>query len=96
MTHADVILLLTELASEVYEALGSGHRETVYHKAMVVGLCAGQIPYRPLQSVSLRFHGEEVGVEQVDLVGEKTEPTVVEVKVIEKQIGRPEQQQLRN
>jgi len=97
MTHADLIVLLTKLASEVYEALGSGHDETVYHKAIVVGLWPGQIPYRPLQSVSVRFRGEEVGVEQVDLlVGEKTEPTVVGLKLIEKQIGRPEQQQLRN
>lgn len=97
MTHDDLIALLTRLASEVYDALGSGHDESVYHKAMVVGLRAAQIPYQPLQSVSVRYLGEEVGVEEVDLlVGEDTELTVVELKVIEGPIGRPERQQVRN
>ena len=97
MTHADLMTLLTRLASEVYDALGSGHEESVYHKAMVVGLRSAQIPYQPLQSVSVKYLGEEVGVEEVDLlVGKDTERTVVELKVLEANIGRPEQQQVRN
>lgn len=97
MTHDDLMALLARLASEVYDALGSGHDESVYRKAMIVGLRAAQIPYQTLQSVSVRYLGEEVGVEEVDLlVGEDTERTVVELKVIEGQIGRPERQQVRN
>ncbi len=96
-THADLMELLTRLAGEVYDALGSGHSESVYHRAMVVGLRAAQIPYRPLQSVSVRFRGEEVGVEEVDLlVGEGMECAVVELKVMSELIGRPERQQVCN
>ena len=66
------------LAQKVYQTLGSGFSERVYHNAMEVLLRAEGIPYETERIVPIVFEGHTIGNLRADLIVEKS--VIVELK----------------
>lgn len=71
-----------EAAEDVYEELGFGHSERVYHNALEVELSHAGVPFSSEGSVPVYYRGKSVGYRKPDLfVGDDSESiTVVELK----------------
>lgn len=69
---------IKELAHIVYQNLGSGFSERVYHNAMEVLLRKEGIPYETERIVPIEFYGHTIGNMRADLIVDKT--LVVELK----------------
>lgn len=66
------------MAQKVYQTLGSGFSERVYHNAMEVLLRAESISYETERIVPIVFSGHTIGNMRADLVIEKN--VIVELK----------------
>ena len=66
------------LAQKVYQTLGSGFSERVYHNAMEVLLRTEGIPYETERIVPIVFEGHTIGNMRADLIVEKN--IIVELK----------------
>lgn len=66
------------LAQKVYQTLGSGFSERVYHNAMEVLLRMEGISYETERIVPIVFEGHTIGNMRADLIVEKT--VIVELK----------------
>lgn len=64
----DTVQLVVACARLVYEALGSGHSETVYHRAMEVELRARVIRFESKVIVPITYRGFNVGYGEADLI----------------------------
>lgn len=60
--------LIRTLAEEVYQALGPGHLESVYHRAMEVQLRLANLPYESERVMDLKFKDHFVGVVRADII----------------------------
>ena len=90
------LILLCELAQDIYRQLGSGHDENIYQKAMEVGLRSKGIEYDAQRKIELTYLDHFVGIGIPDLIVRfKTKNVVVELKVGQA-MGYGEEQQLRN
>lgn len=56
------------LANRVMKALGTGHPERVYHRALITGLNSKRILHRSEVLTPVHFMGDVVGVGRCDLV----------------------------
>ena len=75
------------IAKRVYEKLGSGYSEEVYHRSMQVGLRLAGLRYDSKKVVELQYEGHYVGEAFPDLVIVfESEKIVVELKAI---MGNP-------
>lgn len=63
-----VVDQIKKLADEIYKTLGSGFDETVYQKAMEVGLRLAKIRYESQKVVELKFKDHYVGEGYPDLI----------------------------
>jgi GxxExxY protein len=91
--------VIKEIANDVYEELGSGHTEAVYHRAMEIGLRLhkDKIKYESGKVLELTYRGYYVGEGFADLlVGAGDDTIAVELKAVAQNMGRHEEQQLRN
>jgi len=88
---------ISKIASDVYRKLGSGHSESVYDKAMQVGLRLAGIKYESQKVVELKYKNHYVGEGFPDLIVIFPRvKIVVELKAIGGKIGFSEERQLRN
>ena len=73
---------LREMALKIYENLGPGYSECVYHRAFEVLLRKNGVPYETERIVPIVFEGHTIGNLRVDLIvnGE----CIVELKAIAK------------
>jgi GxxExxY protein len=71
-----------QAAESVYEELGPGHSESVYHNALETELSHRGVPFSSEGSVPIYYRGKAVGYRRPDLfVGEDSfDITVVELK----------------
>lgn len=69
---------IKNLAQKVYQTLGSGFSERVYHNAMEVLLRTEGIPYETERIVPIVFEGHTIGNMRADLIVEKN--IIVELK----------------
>lgn len=60
--------LIRSLAEEVYQELGAGHLESVYHRAMEVQLRLANLPYESERVMDLKFKDHFVGVIRADII----------------------------
>lgn len=81
------------IASHVFKALGNGHTETIYHRAMEVGLRKRSIKYESERVIPIRYEDHVIGSARVDLILADT--TVVELKSVTA-LRQKEATQLRN
>jgi len=77
-TGVEIIAFLEDLANEVLGALGAGHTESVYHRAMEVGLQDRGVSYESERDITIMFRGRYVGTVRADLIINKQ--VVVELK----------------
>ena len=79
-------------AFAIYNALGSGHKESVYQNAFAEHLKKAGIPYIKEQSIGVSYEGKRVGSYQPDFV--INEKIIVELKALPF-IGNVEKNQVR-
>ncbi len=88
---------IADIAAHVYENLGSGCSEEVYHRSMQVGLRLAGVRYDSKRVVELQYEGHYVGEAFPDLVVTlESDKIVVELKAVMGVLGHAEEQQLRN
>jgi GxxExxY protein len=94
MKNVDVI---EKIARDVYRVLGSGHSESVYDKAMQVGLRLAKIRYDSQKVVELTYQDHYVGEGYLDLITrDGKDRLIVELKAVSGSLGASEEQQIRN
>jgi GxxExxY protein len=72
---------MDEIAKEIWQALGPGYSERVYHNAFEVGLRARNINYETERLILLFFKDRNIGNLRADLI---VGDTVVELKATSK------------
>lgn len=72
--------VITDLAKEIYETLGSGYSERVYHNAFEVGLRERGILYESERIIPVTFKGHTIGNLRADLIIDGT--IVIELKAV--------------
>ena len=70
-------MLELECAKEIFEALGSGYNECVYHKAFEIALRKRGIDYESERIVPITFQNHVIGNLRSDLI---VQDTVIELK----------------
>ena len=86
---------IEQAASCVYEALGTGHTERVYHRAMEVHLRSEGVVYDSHVMVPVYYRGLQVGYGEADLiVFFPSEIIIVELKATSHAIKPTERAQL--
>ena len=73
---------LEGMATKIYESLGPGYNECVYHRAFEVLLRKECVPYETERIVPIVFEGHAIGNLRVDLIVEDT--YIVELKALAK------------
>jgi len=66
---------------EVYNTLGSGHKEQIYQKALEKELDLRKISYKKEENLDVKYKGEKVGNYRPDFVLE--DKIIVEIKAVE-------------
>lgn len=67
-TGPRMVGFIENMARSVMRALGPGHSERVYHRAMITSLNKAKTPHRSEVLSPIYFMGETVGVARCDLV----------------------------
>ena len=73
---------LIEIANTIYESVGPGYSESVYHRAFEVCLRKKCIPYETECVLPIIFDGHTIGSLRVDLIVDKT--YIIELKAVSK------------
>lgn len=68
---------IIESATEVYNELGGGHLESIYHDAMCVEFNSRGIKYKFKQHVLVYYKGHKVGLHEIDFIVQNKNKTVV-------------------
>jgi len=76
------IELCKELASEIFNDLGSGFDEPIYQKAFEVSLRIRSIPYESQKIIPITYRGYNVGEGKIDLLIHLDDNLVIELKAI--------------
>ncbi len=88
---------IIKIAEDVYKTLGSGHPESIYDKAMQVGLRLSKIKYENQKVIELKYKDHNVGEAYPDLVVWLSKNrTILELKAVSGEMGPSEEQQLKN
>lgn len=89
--------IVKRIAKDVYRSLGSGHSESVYDKAMQVGLRLAKVRYDSQKVVELTYKDHYVGEGYLDLITKDgKDRLIVELKAVGGSLGASEEQQIRN
>ena len=73
-------LQIKHIVHEIYDTLGSGHSERVYHNAMEVSLRELNIPYESERHVPIYYKDHVVGMARADIIIGRT--PVLELKSV--------------
>ena len=65
---------------EVYNTLGPGHKEDIYHKALKIELDKQSIKYISKKRLKITYEGKEVGVYEPDFIVE--DKIITEIKSV--------------
>lgn len=88
---------IKQIAKDVYKTLGSGFDESVYDKAMQVGLRLAKMKYEAQKVVELKYKDHSVGEGYPDIiVSFGKEKLVLELKAVGSTLGAAEEQQIKN
>lgn len=88
---------LKTLAEQVYKALGSGHSESVYQKAMEVALRLAGIRFEAQKVVELCYKDHYVGEGYLDIIAHfGKQKLILELKSTGGALGPSEEQQIRH
>ena len=73
--------LILEITNDVYNSLGPGYNEVIYHRALEVGLRLNGISYQSEVITPVVYKGHNVGYGRVDLM---LNDLIIELKAISK------------
>jgi GxxExxY protein len=65
---------------EVYNTLGPGFKESVYHRALAKEFTLRKIPFEEKKRLPVPFKGEEVGIYEPDFIID--EKVLIEIKAV--------------
>lgn len=65
---------------EVYNTLGPGFKESIYHRALVKEFVLRKIPFEEKKKLSIRYKGEKVGIYEPDFIIDRK--VLVEIKAV--------------
>lgn len=88
---------IRSIAAEIYSILGTGHNESIYHKAMELELRNLQIPHVSKPPISIYYKNQIIGYHEPDIIiyNETTTPEIViELKASANKIRATERAQL--
>lgn len=60
--------LIRKLADEVYDELGPGHLESIYHNAMKIQIQDSGLPFESERDIPVLFKGRYVGTVRADMI----------------------------
>lgn len=81
LLYADLTYRIRGAIFNVYNELGFGHKEQVYHKALISELAELKIPFEKEVALNVRYKGESVGNYRPDLVIDGK--VILELKAVE-------------
>lgn len=91
------LLKIKSIAKDVYKSLGSGHAESVYDKAMRVGIRLANLKYESQKVVELEYKGHYVGEGFPDIIVRfGSNRVILELKAVAGSMGAAQEQQLKN
>lgn len=82
----ELINLIQQLAQNVYNELGNGHSEAIYHKAMLYELRINNIPYDTELIVPIYYKNHNVGFIRCDILVDKK--LILELKATDRLVYR--------
>lgn len=85
---------IEKYAKQIYEKLGQGYSERVYHNAMEVLLRKNSVPYESERIVPIVFEGHTIGNLRADIIVDRK--LVLEFKATTAKLGDKEEQQAVN
>ena len=59
---------LNEMCNEIYDHLGPGHRECIYHRALEVELRGRNVKYDTEKNIEIKYKGHCVGIKSLDII----------------------------
>ena len=68
------------LAMTIHNEIGPGFPEEIYHRAMIVGLTADDVPHATEFEIEIGFRGQTIGKFKLDLVADQK--VIVELKAV--------------
>src|SRR5574342_204143 len=68
------------LAMAIHNELGPGFSEEIYHRAIIVGLTADDVPHATECEIDIGFRGQTIGKFKLDLVVDQM--VIVELKAV--------------
>jgi GxxExxY protein len=71
-----------EFVKEIYDTIGYGHTENIYHKALEVLLRIHSIPYESERIVPVEFKGFSIGNVRCDIIIDHS--IIIELKTVTK------------
>lgn len=81
LIFADLTYKVRGAIFNVYNALGPGHKENVYERALSKELVIAKIPFQTETSLDVNYRGEKVGNYRPDFVIDKG--IILEIKAVE-------------
>lgn len=81
LIYAELTYRIRGAVFNVYNSLGSGHKEQVYQKALAKELNEMRVPYQREVPLTVNYKGEKVGVYRPDFVVDGK--VILEIKAVE-------------
>jgi GxxExxY protein len=81
LIYADLTYKIRGAIFNVYNALGYGHKEMVYQKALANEFLEQEIPYKKEESINVRYKNQVVGNYRPDFVVDNK--IIIEIKAVE-------------
>lgn len=68
LIYTDLTYKIRGSVFKVYNTLGFGHKEGVYHKALAIEFKKNNIPFKEEIPIDVRYENEKVGIYKPDFV----------------------------
>lgn len=92
LLHEELTYKIRGVIFKVYNTLGFGHKEAVYHKALAVELKKQDIPFKEKVPISVIYEDQKVGTYKPDFIIDSN--VLIEIKALPFMGKDPETQML--
>lgn len=90
LLYKDLTYRIRACVFKVYNTLGFGHKEGVYHKALTIEFRKNKIPFKEEVPIDVKYENEKVGLYRPDFVVD--DKILIEIKAMEFMGEDPEKQ----
>jgi len=81
LLYSDLTYQIRGAAFNVFNTLGSGHKESIYHKALAKEFSSREIKFVGEKSLNVFYKADKVGVYKPDFIVE--DKVIIEIKALE-------------